>query len=81
MESTYSIKALQAGAASVVRRAEHGSVLTITRHEKPVAVIMSHERAAAIAETLKILGDPQAMEAIRADRAGDGRLYTLDDLP
>lgn len=56
-------------------------MLTITRHEKPVAVIRSHERAAAIAETLEILGDPQAMEAIRADRAGDGRLYTLDDLP
>jgi prevent-host-death family protein len=81
MESTYSIKALQAGTAAVVRRAEQGNVLTITRHEKPVAVIMSHERAAAIAETLEILGDPEAMEAIRADRAGKGRFYTLRDLP
>ena len=81
MESTYSIKALQAGTAAAVRRAEHGSVLTVTRHERPVAVIMSHERAAAIAETLEILGDPEAMEAIRADRAGKGRLYTLGDLP
>jgi hypothetical protein len=42
---------------------------------------MSHERAAAIAETLEILGDPEAMEAIRADRAGKGRFYTLRDLP
>lgn len=81
MESTYSIKTLQAGTAAAVRRAEQGRVLTITRHDRPVAVMMSHDRAAAIAETLEILGDPEAVEAIRADRAGKGRLYTLSDLP
>jgi len=29
---------------------------------------------------LELLGDAEAMEAIRADRAGKGRLYTLSDL-
>jgi antitoxin YefM len=81
MEGSYSIKALQTATAAAVRRAEEGTILTITRHEKPVAVMMSHARAAAIAETLEIMGDPAAMEAIRADRANEGRLYSLRDLP
>ncbi len=62
MKCTYSIKGLKAETAAAVRRAEKGKVLTITRHEKPVAVMISHKRVAAIAETLKILGDPEAME-------------------
>jgi len=80
MQNTYSVRALQRGTAAAVKRAEKGDTVTITRHDQPVAVIMGHERAAAIAETLEILGDPAALAAIQADRAGKGRLYTLDDL-
>ena len=57
-------------------------LITITRRDKPVAFIVSAERMMAIAETLEIMADPEAMKAIRKDRAGKGTyrpLSTLED--
>lgn len=41
-----------------------GTEYTITRHGRPVAVILSHEDYESLVETLNILSDDDAMDAI-----------------
>jgi antitoxin YefM len=43
---------------------ESGNVYTITRHGRPVAVVLSHDEYESLVETMNILADPAAMEAI-----------------
>jgi antitoxin YefM len=42
---------------------------TVTRHGKPVAVILSYEEYESLVETLNILSDDDAMEAIEEAEA------------
>ena len=81
MKSAYTIKEAQKNLSAVVRHAERGSLATLTRHHKPVAHIISAERLAAIAETMEILANPEAMKAIRDGKAGKGKVYRAEDLP
>ncbi len=43
---------------------ETGNVYTITRHGRPVAVVLSHDEYESLIETMNILADSSAMEAI-----------------
>ncbi|MGH7997764.1 MAG: type II toxin-antitoxin system prevent-host-death family antitoxin, partial [Opitutaceae bacterium] len=61
MKKAYTIKEAQRGIAALVRTAERGEVATITRHERAVAYVIGAERLAAIAETMEILANPEAM--------------------
>jgi prevent-host-death family protein len=75
MKSAYTIKEAQKNLSAVVRQAEKGGLATITRHHKPVAHVISAERLAAIAETMEILADPEAMKAIRDAESGKSKTY------
>lgn len=67
------ITELQAQAPRCVRRAEkHGSV-TIARHGRTVAYLVSRERMEAIIETLEIMGNPKAIKTLRNYAAGRGK--------
>ena len=76
MASTYSVTEAQAALPSILKKA-HGELIVVTRREKPVAYIVSAERMAGIAETLEIMADPEAMEAIRRARRGKGKYFSL----
>ncbi len=65
----------------MVRTAERGELMTITRHNHPVVYVIGAERLGAIAETMEILGNPEAMRAIRDAEAGKGRSVPAEDLP
>ena len=71
VNSTATISQLQANAPLLVRQAEEHGAITITRHGRTVAFLVSRERMEAITETLEILGDPSAMAAIYAYEAGE----------
>ncbi|WP_063920408.1 type II toxin-antitoxin system Phd/YefM family antitoxin [Nocardia violaceofusca] len=43
---------------------ETGTEFTITRHGKPLAVVLSYEEYESLLETLNILSDDDAMDAI-----------------
>lgn len=43
---------------------ETGNVYTITRHGRPVAVVLSHDEYESLVETMNILADSSAMDAI-----------------
>ncbi|OIQ90387.1 hypothetisches protein [mine drainage metagenome] len=80
VKNTYTIKELQRKTAAAVREAEAGGWVSITRHDKDVAVLLGRERVRAIVETLEILGDAAAMRAIATDRDGTGKYTPLADL-
>jgi antitoxin YefM len=81
MKSAYTIKEAQKNLSAVVRQAEKGGLATLTRHHRPVAHVISTERLAAIAETMELLANPEAMKAIRdAERGKVKKWYAPEDL-
>jgi antitoxin YefM len=48
---------------------ETGTEYTITRHGKPVAVVLAFDEYESMVETLNILSDSEAMAAIRDGEA------------
>ncbi len=81
MKSTVSISEGQNSFPALVKAAERGSVVTVTRHDQPVAYVMGYERMAALAETLEIVSNPEAMAAIKEHRAGKTRFGRISDIP
>jgi antitoxin YefM len=67
--------------AGMVRSAESGRLATITRHQKPVAYVISPARFNEMLETMEVLADPKAMKAIRDAEAGRGKVFAAKDLP
>ncbi len=79
MPDSYTIKNAQQKFSIVVQEvADHP--VTITKQGKAVAVMLSIERLEAIAETMEILADPEAMKAIRAHREGRGIYHDVSVL-
>lgn len=60
-------------------RHEH---VVITRNGRPAAVVLSSEEYHALAETLEVLDDDDALEALRESEADvqAGRVYSLDEV-
>ena len=81
VKSTYTIKEAQREIAGMVRLVERGRLATITRHQKPVAYVISPQRLSELLETMEILADPEAMKAISNAEAGLGKMYNAKDLP
>jgi prevent-host-death family protein len=81
MKSTVSISEGQDSFPALVKAAEKGKVVTVTRHNEPVACMIGHERMSAIAETLEIMGNEAAMRAIAEHQAGRTHFGNLDDIP
>jgi prevent-host-death family protein len=83
VKTVYSVKEAQREMAQLVRTAESGRMATITRHDKTVAYVIGAEEMSALLETMEIMSDPKAMQAIRDAEAGVGRdqMIDLEDLP
>ncbi|MGH3978939.1 MAG: type II toxin-antitoxin system Phd/YefM family antitoxin [Pseudonocardiaceae bacterium] len=56
--------------------------VVVTRHGRPVAVVMSPSDLESLEETLDILSDPRALAEIResADDMAAGRTATIDEV-
>jgi antitoxin YefM len=79
MAITYSVTEAQAGLPSILRQAEEQPVV-ITRRDKTVGYIVSPERFEAMLETMEIMANPEAMDAIRDYKAGKTKFLPLDSL-
>ena len=79
MKTTYSITSAQAKLPTLVRECAKG-LITITKRDEAVAYVVSRERMETLLETMEILGNPKAMEAIRKDREGKTKYYPLESL-
>jgi antitoxin YefM len=81
MKSTVSITEGQDTFPALVKAAENGKVVTVTRHDEPVACVIGHERMSAIAETLEVMGNAAAMRALNEHKAGRTKFGNIDDIP
>ncbi|MEP6604458.1 MAG: type II toxin-antitoxin system Phd/YefM family antitoxin [Spartobacteria bacterium] len=79
MNSTYSVTEAQTNLPRLLRDASHRSI-AIRRHGDVVAYVVSRERMEAIIETLEILGNPEAMKAIRNYERGAIKFRPLSAL-
>jgi antitoxin YefM len=79
MAITYSVTEAQAGLPSILRQAEEQPVI-ITRRDKAVGYLLSPERFEAMLETMEIMANPEAMDAIRDYKAGKTKFLPLDSL-
>ncbi len=79
MAITYSVTEAQAGLPSILRQAEDQPVI-ITRRDKAVGYILSPERFETMLETMEIMANPEAMDAIRNYKAGKTKFLPLDSL-
>jgi prevent-host-death family protein len=70
VKDTYSIKDLQRETAAIVRAAEGGRLLTVTRHDRPVVHVISAARLGGILETMELLADADFTRQFRLLRAG-----------
>lgn len=64
----------------MVKRAEKGELAVVTRHDKPVAYVISAERMEAMLETMELLANPEFMRALEAERAGKSVYHDLDSI-
>ncbi len=79
MAITYSVTEAQAGLPAILREAEEQPVI-ITRRDKAVGYLLSPERFEAIMETMEIMANPLAMQAIRDHKSGKTKFMPLDVL-
>ena len=63
-----------------MRQAEKKGSVTVCRNGRVVGFLVSRERMEAILETLEIMANPKAMQAIRNYEAGKTRLKDVSCL-
>ena len=80
MDSTYSVTQAQTNLPRLIKEAAVEGSIAITRHEETVAYLISRGRMDAIMETLELLGNPKAMNALRAYEAGKMKFLPLTAL-
>ena len=79
MKNEYSVEEAQVSLARILREAEEQTVI-ITRRNKTVGYLLSPERFEAMLETMEIMSNPLAMEAIRYHKSGKAKFLPLDAL-
>lgn len=81
MKSTYSVSQAQAKLPSLVRSIEEaGTSYGISVHGVTSAYLVSRERMESLLETVEILGNPDAAQAIAAHKRGETVFHGLEAL-
>jgi prevent-host-death family protein len=75
--STYSVTEAQSQLPRLLKEAERGAAIGITRRDETVAYLLSRGQLEAIVETMEILANPAARKAIEDHRAGRTRFMPL----
>ena len=78
VKNTYSISKAQSRFPGLVRDSAAAGTIAITRHDETVAYVISRERMDAIMETLDILANPKAMQALREYERGKMRFHPIE---
>ena len=79
MTNQYSVEEAQVSLPRILRESEEHTVV-ITRRGKAVGYLLSAERFEAMLETMDIMSNPAAMEAIRDYKSGKMKFMPLDAL-
>ena len=79
MKNEYSVEEAQVSLPRILRESEEHTVV-ITRRGKAVGYLLSAERFEAMLETMEIMSNPLAMQAIRDHKSGKTKFLPLDTL-
>jgi hypothetical protein len=77
VKTTFDIAEAQAKLPKLIQGRQ---TVSIRKRDKTVAFIVPRERMEALLETMEILSNPDAMQAIRRDRSGKGKYLPLSAL-
>ena len=80
VQSTYSISAAQAQFPAVVRAAQSGRIVGVSKHNETVVYLISRERLEALVETKELLANPTFVRAWKEARAGKGKYHPASTL-
>ena len=80
VKNTYSVKEAQRHLPGLLRATEQGVLATITRHEKPVAHVLSAERFTALLETIELTTDGNFVREWKKEMAGRQKYLPLSAL-
>lgn len=64
----------------MVKQAEKGELAVVTRHDRPVAYLISAERMEGLLETMELLTNPEFVQILAADHRGTLAYHPLDTL-
>ena len=82
MATTVGVKEAQQRLARLIRAAEEGQQVVITRDGTPAAVLLGAREYSSLMATLEEMADPGALRALR-DAAADarvGRIYSYENV-
>lgn len=77
MKTTFDVAEAQAQLPRLVRSKE---TLSLRQKNAIVAFLVPRERMEALLETMEVLANPAAMQAIRRDQSGKGKYLSLSVL-
>jgi antitoxin YefM len=80
VKTSYSIQEAKSRLPALVRRAESGGLVAITRRNRAVAYMMGAQDLASLIETMEVMGNPAARAAMADAEAGRGRAYSLNEI-
>ena len=80
VKTTYTLRELQRETASAVHGAESGVLVTVTRHEKPVAHLISDEQLRALLETRELAGNPDFAATLTTLKSGKVKFRAASSL-
>ncbi len=81
MKTLYSISKGQSQFPALVRVVQRRGVATITRHDVPVAYLISREKWEALLETMELLSNKDFLRQWKRLRTGKVKYYPLEALP
>ncbi len=82
MARTVGVKAAHQQLTKLIRAAEAGDQVVITREGAPVAILLGADEYNSMMATLEEMADPGALRALREARADAkaGRVYAYEDV-
>lgn len=82
MAKTVGVKEAHQNLAKLIRAAEQGDQVVITRDGTPAAILLGAREYSSIVATLEEMADPGALRALRQAQADSkaGRIYTYEEV-
>jgi len=80
MKTTVTATEAKSQFARLLRQVEAGETIAISKRDETVAFLIPRARLEALVETMEVLGNPAAMQAIRRHEAGELPFHPLSAL-
>jgi len=80
MKTTVTATEAKTQFARLLRQVEAGETIAISKRDETVAFLIPRARLEALVETMEVLGNPAAMQALRDHEAGKLSFHPLSAL-